>query len=345
VSNFYMQLLARVRAVPGVQSAGAVSEMPLSDSYSSGSVFFEDTSVPNVPRLPEFNNLPFMEIDYRSATPGYFQTMEIPLVRGRLLADSDDAKAPLVAVVDANFARRFWPTGDAIGKQIATGTVPDSNPPVPQWRTIVGVVGHVKHYALDSEGREQAYFPLAQRGFSRDMTLAVRTSLEPASITSAIREQVSAIDKDLPLYNAATMEERVSTSVAQPRLNLSLLVAFAALALILAAVGVYGVMAYAVTQRTREIGVRMALGAMPKDVLRQVIAEGGRLALMGLTLGVLAALALTRCMASLLFEVKATDPATFIAVAAVLVVVALAACVVPALRATRVDPIVALRYE
>lgn len=345
VASFYAQLLDRVREIPGVQSAGAVSEIPLSEAYSSGSVFFEDTSVPNVPRLPEFGNLPFMEIDYRSATPGYFQAMQIPLVQGRLLADSDQTDAPLVAVVDAAFAHRFWPRSEAIGQRIAIDAVPNSNPPAARWRTIVGVVGHVKHYGLDSEGREQAYFPLPQRGYSRDMTLAVRTSLNPASITGAVRDQVLAIDKDMPLYNIATMEQRVSTSVAQPRLNLSLLVAFAALALVLAAVGVYGVMAYAVTQRTREIGVRMALGALPGDVLKQVIAEGGRLALMGLGLGVLAALALTRWMASLLFEVKASDPATFLAVAGVLVVVAIAACVVPALRATHVDPIVALRYE
>ena len=345
VTSFYAQLLERVRAVPGVQSAGAVSEMPLSESYSSGSVFFEDSSVPNVPRIPEFNNMPFMETDYRSATPGYFQAMQIPLVRGRLLADSDDASAPLVAVVDANFAHRFWPTGDAIGERIAIDAIPDSKPPVPRWRTIVGVAGHVKHYALDVEGREQAYFPLAQRGYSRDMTLAVRTSLEPSSITGAIRDQVFAVDKNMPIYNIATMEERVSESVAQPRLNLSLLVAFAALALLLAGVGVYGVMAYAVTQRTQEIGVRMALGALPQDVLRQVLVEGSRLALLGLGLGVLAALALTRWMAALLFEVKATDPLTFAAVAGVLVVVALTACVAPAFRATRVDPIVALRHE
>jgi len=345
VANFYRQVLARVQTLPGVQAAGAVSEMPLSDSYSSGSVLFEDTSVPNVPRAPELGNLPFMEIDYRSATPGYFQAMQIPLVGGRLLTDGDDASAPLVAVVDTAFAHRFWPTGDAIGKRIATDAIPDSNPPAPRWRTIVGVVGHVKHYGLDVEGREQLYFPHAQRGFARDMTLAVRTSLEPASITNAVRRQVLAIDKDMPIYNIATMEERVSTSVAQPRLNLSLLAVFAALALVLAAVGVYGVMAYAVTQRTHEIGVRMALGAMPADVLKQVLAEGGRMALAGTALGLAAALALTRFISSMLFGVRPHDPLTFAVVAAVLVLVALAACVVPALRATRVDPLVALRYE
>jgi putative ABC transport system permease protein len=177
------------------------------------------------------------------------------------------------------------------------------------------------------------------------MTLAVRTSLDPASVTSAIREQVFAIDKDLPLYNIATMDQLVSNSVAQPRLNLSLLVAFAALALVLAAVGVYGVMAYAVTQRTQEFGIRMALGASPADVLKQVFLEGGRLAALGLALGLIAALALTRLMASLLFGVKPGDPVTLGVAAALLAFVALAACYIPARRATRVDPLVALRYE
>jgi ABC-type antimicrobial peptide transport system permease subunit len=177
------------------------------------------------------------------------------------------------------------------------------------------------------------------------MTLAVRTSMDPPSVTSAIREQVAALDKNLALYNVATMDELVSTSVAQPRLNLSLLVAFALLALVLGAIGVYGVMAYAVTQRTQEFGIRMALGASSSDVLKQVFLEGGRLAVLGLALGLIAALGLTQLMSSLLFGVQPRDPATFIAAAAVLVLVALAACYIPARRATRVDPLVALRYE
>ena len=353
VQNFFAQLMTRVKAVPGIQSAGAVSQMPLSDNYTSGSVFFEDTSIPDAPRAQALGNLPYQEIDQRAATPGYFPAMQIPLVRGRLLGEADNATAPLVAVVDANFAHRFWPHSDAIGQRIAIDTVPGADPNIPsttpRWRTIVGVVGHVKHYALDVEGREQIYFPHQQPLFGvfapRDMTLAVRTSLDPASVTNAIREQVFEIDKDLPLYNVATMDQLISTSVAQPRLNLSLLVAFAALALLLSAVGVYGVMAYAVTQRTHEIGIRMALGALPADVLRQVLAEGGRLAAFGVALGLIAALALTRLMASLLFGVKPTDPVTFAAVAALLVCVALAACYIPARRATHVDPIIALRYE
>ncbi len=349
VQNFLTQLMARVKALPGIQSAGAVSQMPLSDSYTSGAVFFEDTSIPDIPRLQALGNLPFMEIDQRAATPGYFQTMEIPLVRGRLLNDADDASAPLVVVVDANFAHRFWPHGDAIGQRVAFDTIPDVKPAAPRWRTIVGVVGHVKHYALDVEGREQIYAPHGQPLFGtfapRDMTLAVRTTLDPTSVTGAIREQVFAIDKDLPLYNIATMEQLVSNSVAQPRPNLSLLAAFAVLALVLSAVGVYGVMAYAVTQRSREIGIRMALGAMPRDVLKQVLAEGGRLALVGLSLGIVAALALTRLMASLLFAVEPNDPLTLGVAAGLLAFVALAACYLPARRATGVDPMVALRYE
>jgi predicted permease len=349
VEKFYTQLMANLRTVPGIQSVGAVSEMPLTDSYTSGSVYFEDTSIPDIPRYQPFGNLPYMEIDQRAVTSGYFKAMQIPLVRGRLLTEADDASAQLVAVVDSNFAHHFWPHGDAIGQRVAIDTIPEIKPQTARWRTIVGVVGHVKHYALDVEGREQIYFPHRQPLYGvfvpRDMTLAVRTSLEPSSMTSAIREQVFAIDKNLALYHVATMDELVSNSVAQPRLNLSLLVAFATLALVLAAVGVYGVMAYAVTQRTQEFGIRMALGASPGDVLRQVFLEGSRLAALGLALGLTAALALTRLMSSLLFEVNPSDPLTFGVATTVLTLVALAACYVPARRATRIDPLIALRYE
>jgi putative ABC transport system permease protein len=294
-------------------------------------------------------NLPYLEIDQRAATPGYFQAMGIPLVRGRLLNDGDTAANPLVVVIDENFANRFWPHGDAIGHQVAIDSIPNVKPQMPRWRTVVGVVGHVKHYGLDTEGREQIYSPHTQPLYDvfspRDMTLAVTTSLDPSSITGAIRDQVFAIDKDLALYNIATMDELVSNSVAQPRLNLSLLVAFAVLALVLAAVGVYGVMAYAVTQRTQEFGIRMALGATSSVVLKQVFLEGGRLAALGLVLGIFAAFALTRLMSSLLFGVNPSDPLSFGAAAAILALVALAACYIPARRATRVEPLVALRHE
>ena len=349
VQKFFKQLLANLKSIPSVQSAGAVSQMPLADSYSSGSVFFEDTSIQDTPKLQQFGNLPYMEIDQRSVSSGYFQAMQIPLVSGRLLDDRDDADAQLVTVVDANFARRFWPQGSALGQHVAVDTVPGAKTLTPRWRTIVGVVGHVKHYALDEEGREQIYFPHQQPLFgtyaAREMTLAIRTPVDPVAVTGAVREQVAALDRGLALYNVATMDQLVSVSVAQPRLNLSLLVAFAALALVLAAVGVYGVMAYAVTQRTQEFGIRVALGATASDVLKQVLAEGGLLAAIGLGLGLVAALILTRFMASMLFAVNPSDPLTLTAAAVILALVALAACYVPARRATRVDPLVALRYE
>jgi predicted permease len=349
VQNFYKQLMVRVNALPGIEAAGAVSQMPLTGTYTSGSVFFEDTSIPDIPRLSALNNAPYMEIDQRSATPEYFQAMEIPLVRGRFLSASDDASAPLVAVVDADFAQRFWPHGETIGQHVAVDTVPQSKPAVLRWRTIVGVVGHVKHYALDVEGREQIYFPHAQVLYGtsspRDMALAIRTSLDPGSVTGAVREQVSGMDKQLALYDIVTMDEWVSKSVAQPRLNLWLLAAFAGLALALAAVGVYGVMAYSVTQRTHEFGIRMAFGAGPEDVLKQVFLEGGRLAALGLVTGLATALVLTRLMTSLLFGVNPSDPVTLAVAGVILGLVALAACYIPARRATRVDPMVALRYE
>jgi putative ABC transport system permease protein len=349
VERFFTQLMAAVRTIPGVQSAGAISEMPLTDSYNSGSVFFEDTALQDLQKYAPIGNLPYTEIDQHTVTAGYFEAMKIPLVGGRFFSHGDNADAPLVAVVDANFAQRFWPNGDAVGRRVAVDTVPNVKPLMPRWRTIVGVVGHVKHYGLAVQGREQIYVPHDQPLYGnfipRDMTIAVRTALEPSSVTHAVREQVAALDKSLAVYHVATMDELVSTSVAQPRLNLSLLGAFAVLALVLAGVGVYGVMAYAVTQRTQEFGIRMALGATPLDVLKQVFADGGRLAALGLVLGLVASLILTRLMSSLLFDVKPSDPLTLCVSAAVLTLVALAACYIPARRATRVDPLVALRYE
>jgi predicted permease len=345
LQTFYQRVLDRVKTIPGVQAAGAISELPMSDSYSSGSTFFEQTSVTDLQRYAPMSNLPFTEIDYRTIVPGYFQAMQIPLVRGRFLSEADTSDALRVTVVDRDFANRFWPNEDPIGKRVAVQAIPKSNPPMPQWCTVVGVVGHVKHYGPDVEGREQAYFPLTQLSFARTMYLAVRTNLEPASVTSAIRHEVLAVDKNMPIYEVSTMGRLLSNSVVQPRLNLTLLAVFAAIALVLAAVGIYGVMAYTVTQRTHEIGIRMAIGAQTEDVLKQVLAEGARLAAVGLALGLAGSLAATRLIATLLFGVKPTDPLTFAAVAVILASVSLAACYIPARRATRVDPLVALRYE
>jgi putative ABC transport system permease protein len=214
------------------------------------------------------------------------------------------------------------------------------------WRTIVGIVGHVKHYGLDVKGREQAYFPEAQDpGPLRDMFLVVRTGNDPASIMSAIRGQVASLDSELPIYSVETMDELRSTSMAQRQLNMVLLLCFSVLALVLAAVGIYGVMSFSVTQRTNEIGIRMALGASPYTVLKMILSKAVRLAAVGLAAGLVLAFMLTRLMVGLLFGVGAADPVTYIAIAALLALVAFLASLVPAIRATKVDPMVALRYE
>jgi putative ABC transport system permease protein len=336
VNDFYKLLLSKVRALPGVKAAGAVRNLPLSGSYQSGGVTVEETSAANVPRLPQSHRA-FIETDKRPVTPGYFEAMQIPLLRGRLFTEADDAQAPPVAIVDADFANRFWPGQDPLGKRITV----ESN----EWRTIVGLVGHVKHYALNIKGREQAYVPQQQNLHSRTMFLVVRTAGDPAGVTGAIRLQVAGMDAELPLYSVKTMEELLGASIAQPRLNLLLLGLFAALALLLAAVGIYGVLAYAVTQRTREIGIRLALGAEPNAALLLVVRQGATLALTGIALGLAGSLVLTRFISTLLFGVSPTDPLTYAAVSGLLLMVALAASYIPALRATRVDPIVALRYE
>jgi predicted permease len=342
VFSFYHQLLERVKNLPGVEAAGAVSKLPLADSNNSGSVFLQDTPATGLQR---FMNYPFLEVDRRMATPGYFDAMRIPVVRGRLFTEADNENAPFVAIVDTDFAQRLWPGQEPVGKHVAIDGIPNANPMQPRWRTVVGVVAHVKNRTLDFEGREQAYFPEAQVSYIRTMTLAVRTSLDASSLAGAIREQVAALDRDLPIYEVSTMQQRLDTSVAQPRLNLVLLAAFAALALVLAGVGIYGVMAYSVTQRTHEIGIRMALGAQHEDVMKLVITQGLKLAVLGVGIGLVVALGVTRFMSSLLFGVQATDPVTFALVALALTGVALAACYVPARRAMRVNPIIALRYE
>jgi putative ABC transport system permease protein len=337
ICAFYRRLLERVRALPGVEFAGAVHNLPLSGSYSSGGVTIEDTAVTDVLRDPRTHRA-YLEADWRPTTPGYFEAMRIPLVEGRLFTDADDAQAPLVTIVDIDFANRFWPGQDPIGKRVvAVGR---------EWRTIVGVVGHVKHYALNVKGREQIYFPQNQSDFNiRDMFLVARTSGDPAALTNAIRQEVMRLDPEQPVYAVKTMEELLDASVAQPRLNLFLLGLFAGLALLLAAVGIYGVLAYSVTQRTREIGIRLALGAEPSDALMLVVRQGLALALTGIALGLAGSLLITRFISTLLFGVTPTDPFTYAAVSGLLLMVALAASYIPALRATRVDPIVALRYE
>jgi putative ABC transport system permease protein len=344
-SDFFKKLINNVKALPGVEAAGTVTRLPLSGTYSSGTIRLEDTSVPNA-LLDRSSNLPHIETDYRWVTPGYFEAMKVPVIKGRLFTDADNiADAPPVAIVDEEFANRFWPGKDPTGKRIAYNAVPNSNPPQPIWRTIVGVVGHVKHYSLDVQGREQAYFPAAQNQFTRAMFIVVRTGTDPAAMTSTLRAQVAALDRELPVFGVETMDELLAQSLTQPQVNMLLLAGFATLALLLAAVGIYGVMSYVVSQRTQEIGVRMALGADRSTILKMIVLHGLRLAGSGLLIGLALALLLTRLMKGLLYATSPNDPLTFIGISLLLAAVAFLASYIPALRATKVDPMVALRYE
>jgi predicted permease len=344
-STFFKKLIMQVKDLPGVQAAGTVTRLPMSGSYSSGTIQLEDTSARNAVFSRQFN-LPYLETDYRWITPGYFDAMKIPLIKGRLFTDADnEADAPPVGIVDEEFANRFWPGQDPTGKRISWNMVPNSNPPQPAWTTIVGVVGHVKHYALDVQGREQAYFPAAQAQFTRNMFVVVRTGTDPSAMISSIRSQVSTLDPEVPLFAVQTMDELVTDSLAQRQLNMLLLAGFATLALVLAAIGIYGVMSYLVSQRTQEIGVRMALGASRADVLKMMVLHGLKLAGAGLLVGLALALALTRLISGLLYGTSPGDALTFGVIAVLLAAVAFLASYIPALRATKVEPIVALRYE
>ena len=345
INSFYRDVTQRLGAVPGVQAAGMGTILPMTGRHSSGSTYVEHTSATGFQMSPVFH-APNIEADQRFVTPGFFEAMRIPLLHGRWFTASDDANAPDVAIVDEEFAKRFWPDRDPIGERIATGAIPNSNPPVPRWRTVVGVVGHVKNDSLDQQGREQTYYPIAQAPFPvRSMYLAVRATGDPAALTSGVRGAVAGLDSTLPLYEVKTMDEWLQQSVAQRRFNMLLLVIFSALALLLASIGTYGVISYSVNQRTREIGIRMALGASRADVLRMIVGGGMRLTAIGIAIGAVLALLAARFLSTLLFGVHSTDPATFVGVAAILAVSAFAAAYLPARRATRVNPVVALRYE
>jgi predicted permease len=347
VATFYRRFIEQVKALPGVESAGAVTILPLSGSYSSGTTLVEDTSAGE--GLQKFQGHPYLEADRRSVTPGYFESLGATLLKGRLITEADTDKSPPVAVVDEKFARRFWPDGEAVGKRVAVGGGPNNI----TWGEIVGVIGHIRHYGTNKEGqdrayfpegREQIYFPHAQNP-ARTMYLAIHTSTDAASLTNPVRNVALSLDKDLPVYEVKTLEQLVSNAVANPRLNLVLMGIFASVALILATVGIYGVMSYSVTQRTHEIGIRMALGAQSTDVLKMVLRQGVALTGVGVVAGLAGALLTTRLMSSLLFGVSATDPVTFAVIPLLIAGVALGASFVPARRATKVDPMVALRYE
>lgn len=332
IASFLPQLEERLRAVPGVRDVGAVTVLPLTGLVNDISFGIEG-------RLPAPGEEPVA--DERRATPGFFTTMGIPLLQGRLFEASDRQETLPVAIISESLARRFFADRDPIGQRIRVGNVRDPEAP---WWTIVGVVGSVRSRALDQIPEPEIYVPLAQRP-SRGISLVIRANGEPTGLAPAFRETVWALDPDMALSGLATLEDVFSSSIAPQRFISWLLGAFAGLAVLLGAVGIYGVMGFMVSRRTREIGIRMALGARPADVLRSVMGRGLWLTIGGLALGLVGALAASRTLSGLLFDVSPTDPLTLAGVAVLLGATALFACYWPARRATRVDPMVTLRSE
>lgn len=328
VINFYKEIEGRVAHLPGVLGEGAVSVLPLTGEVGWGRINVEGYAPPPGQEL---------QADFRVASTDYFRTMEIALRKGRFFTEDDTADKPQVVIIDEKFAQRFWPDSDPIGKHL---WFRDPKKPI----TIVGVVGVVKQYGLETDGKIATYFPQQQEADPR-MFLAVRTSSDAAGMASAVVNEIHAVDPDVVVYGIRTMQERLYDSLARQRFSSTMLGAFAVFALLLAAVGLYGVMSHLVTQGTHDIGVLVALGARPGNIIRLVVRQGMELAGIGIVVGLIGAAALTRVMSSLLFGVSSTDALTFVAVPAMLAAVALAATVIPAWRATRVDPMVALREE
>jgi putative ABC transport system permease protein len=324
---FFEQALQRVRSLPGVVSAGASTSLP--PSYIQQGQGFEIEGRPNDP-----GGQPPSAI-YIPATPDFLETLQIPLVSGRTITEEDTAQSPGIVVINRTLADRFFPNEDPLGRRMTLGGV---------MRTIVGVVGDAKYQGLSVEAGPQTYVPHAQSPYP-GMRIVLRTTTEPMSLAGAVRAQIESVDPEESPTRLATMTHLLSESVAQPRFNTLLITLFALLAFVLSAIGIFGVINYDVTQRTNEIGVRMALGARSADVLRMVLRQGLMLTFFGLVAGLTGAFALTRFLSGLLFEVEPTDPVTYVLVAGVLSVVAVAACLIPARRATKVDPLVALRYE
>jgi predicted permease len=338
-TSFFERVLERVRSLPGVVAAGAIDDIPLGGDGSHQPIAVEGRAVVPMSEQPE--------VDVSVVSEGYMNALKIPLLRGRDFASSDVMDRPAVILISASLAKQYWPNENPIGKHITLSFFPGVA------REVVGVVGDVKVDGLDQTRAAAAlYMPVGQvstvaneawRSFP--MTIVVRSASNPTNLVSAVSGAIRDTDSDIPVVDARTMDDLVTSSLSQPRFSLLLLGAFAMLALILAAIGIYSVLSYSVRRRVREIGIRLALGASLRHVLRMVVFEGMRPALLGLTIGAVAALALARLMSSLIFGVKATDPLTFVAVTVLLALVALFATVIPARRAARVDPMVALRYE
>jgi predicted permease len=326
-ARLFEQVVERVRALPGVQAAGGANVLPVSSEEGNKWRFIaEDQSIKDT------ETWPVAEVRYVSLD--YFQTIGIPLIKGRLFTERDWNRPQMI--INRNLAERYWPNQDPIGKRVNVSPYA----PQPNWATIIGVVGNVKHFGLDATPTLDMYW----HGFWTRY-LIVRTIHDPLPLAAAIQNEIHSVDKTLPVAKIKTMERRLADSVAPRRFSMSLLLLFAAMGLVLAAVGIYGVISFSVAQRTREIGVRMALGAQKSDMFKLVIGRGMTLTLTGLAIGLIGAAGLTRLMSSLLFDVSANDPMTYLAVALVLGVVSLLACYLPARRAMKVDPLRALRHD
>ncbi len=330
--NGYRSLWERLAGLPGISASGGVSALPFSQYFSWGPITVEG----RVPAAGEN----FLNADVRVVSGRYFETLQIPLRSGRFFNDQDTAGNPRVALVDEYMAQQLWPGQDAIGKRIRSG---DAGPD-PPWTTVVGVVGRVKQYALDADSRIAFYVPHTQLP-ARAMYVVLRGGADSGALAAAVRQQIRDLDPNLPVYHLRTMKQLVDESLAHRRFSMLLLGLFAALALVLAAIGIYGVMAYLVTQGTREIGNRMALGATEARIVRLVVGRGMAIALAGIGAGLVGALFLTRFLGSLLFEVPPTDAATFTATTLILAAIALLASLLPARRAARIDPMTSLRSE
>lgn len=327
--NFHHQLVEQLQQVPGVQSASLVRGLPFSGNGGTTAIVLPDREAPPQGQEPE--------VMFNTAMPNYFETIGIPLLKGRLFGNEDQANTPGVVVINQTMANRFWPNQDPLGKQVKfAGDGPTA--------TVIGVVGDAKHYWLEEEQKPQMY-----DSYSQDpglfATVVIRTSVEPLSLTEPVRQALWRVDADQPMWKIRTVEFLVNRSTADRRFLMALMGIFAVLALLLTIIGLYGVISYLVNQRTQEIGIRMALGAQMRDIMRMVLKQGMMLVLTGVGLGLAAAWLLTRLMSRLLYQVSATDPLTFVAISLLLVTVALLACYIPARRAAQVDPLVALRYE
>jgi predicted permease len=332
IRGFYSELVDRVQRLPGVQAVGAVSALPLSGQGGSGTTTIDTQSVRLEDTTPE--------ADQRVVTPDYFKAMGISLIRGRTFEARDSDTAAPVAIVDESLANAYWPNQDPIGKRLHPG----GRGGKAQWASVVGVVRHVHNRTLEARSRVEVYWPENQRP-SGAMALAIRVAGNPMNMVPTIQREVASIDPDLPVYRVSTMTEVMGDSLERRRLALILLAVFAGLALLLAAVGIYGVTSYGIAQRHAEIGLRMALGADRADVMGMLIRNGLGTISIGLGVGLAMALVLTRFMSGLLFSVRAWDPAALGGAAVVLMAAGLLAIFFPARRATKVNPMVALRYQ